>query len=89
LDLDEERLQNTLLAAAERCCPPLRALREALCSEGWNPHLSGSGPSLFLFPDSPAEAERMRSLASQLGAERWACHTLRQAPLTVNQWEHN
>jgi 4-diphosphocytidyl-2-C-methyl-D-erythritol kinase len=81
----EEHLRNGLLAAAERCCLPLRTLREALQAEGWTPHLSGSGPTIFLFPESPAEAARIRTCAEALGAECWGCRTLRQPPLKVRR----
>jgi 4-diphosphocytidyl-2-C-methyl-D-erythritol kinase len=73
---------NTLLAAAERCCPPLAALRAALTAAGWRPALSGSGPTLFLFPNSNAEAAAMQRAARRLGAQSWRCRTIRRPPLS-------
>lgn len=76
-------LGNTLLPAAERCCPALAHLRAGLQDAGWTPHLSGSGPTLFLLPNSPAEANRIHAAARALEAESWSCRTLRQPPLRV------
>ena len=73
---------NTLLAAAERCCPPLAALRAALTAAGWRPALSGSGPTLFLFPSSDAEAGAMQRAARRFGAQSWRCRTIRRPPLS-------
>jgi 4-diphosphocytidyl-2-C-methyl-D-erythritol kinase len=73
---------NTLLAAAERCCPPLAALRAALTAAGWRPALSGSGPTLFLLPNSDAEAGAMQRAARRLGAQSWRCRTIRRPPLS-------
>jgi 4-diphosphocytidyl-2-C-methyl-D-erythritol kinase len=81
--LEHASLANTLLPAAERCCPALARLRAGLQDAGWTPHLSGSGPTLFLLPDSAPEATRMRIVARALGAESWSCRTLRRPPLRV------
>lgn len=83
--LAEAALSNGLLPAAERCCPALAHLRAGLQDAGWRPHLSGSGPTLFLFPASPAEAAQMRRTARALGAESWSCRTLRQPPLRARK----
>jgi 4-diphosphocytidyl-2-C-methyl-D-erythritol kinase len=81
--LADASLTNTLLPAAERCCPALARLRAGLEAAGWTPHLSGSGPTLFLLPDSAPEATRMRAAARELGAETWFCRTLRRSPLQL------
>jgi 4-diphosphocytidyl-2-C-methyl-D-erythritol kinase len=79
--LPEDRLRNSLQAAAERCCPPLARLRTALEASGRKAHLSGSGPVLFLFPHSRAEAHAIAAEARARGADAYFCHTVRYAPL--------
>lgn len=81
--LDESVLMNGLLAAAERCCPPLAHLRAVLRAEGLRPHLSGTGPTLFLFTDDRAERRAILALARRLDAEAWPCRTLRARPLRL------
>lgn len=83
--LPEHLLRNGLLAAAERRCPPLAALRGALAEAGLWPHLSGSGPTLFVFPRDAAEARRARHVGRELDAEVWPCRTIRGRPLTVRR----
>lgn len=74
---------NSLLPAAERCCGPLAALRAALRAAGWRPYLSGSGPTLFHFPESPAEAEAIHRDAHRFGAQAWRCRTICRTPLRL------
>lgn len=74
---------NSLLAAAERCCPSLKTLRQALAAEGLRAHLSGSGPTLFVLAASPAEAEATVTVGRRLGAETWRCRTIGHRPVRL------
>lgn len=76
-------LRNSLLAAAERCCPVLGVLRRSLAQHGVHAHLSGSGPTLFVFAETRQEAADVADFGRRLGADVWVCRTIRRRPLRV------
>ena len=59
------RLENDLLAPARRLRPELDGLFDAVRSEGGDPRLTGSGPTIFSLEDEP---ERAAALAERLRA---------------------
>ena len=59
------RLENDLLAPARRLRPELDGLFEVVRSEGGEPRLTGSGPTVFSLEDDP---ERAAALAERLRA---------------------
>ena len=60
---DWGRLENDLLAPARRLRPELDGLFEVVRSEGGEPRLTGSGPTIFSLEDEP---ERAAALAERL-----------------------
>ena len=56
--------RNDLLAAARRLRPEIDDLVGLMLAAGADPHLSGSGPTLFALTDDP---ERARSIGEHLG----------------------
>jgi 4-diphosphocytidyl-2-C-methyl-D-erythritol kinase len=56
---------NDLLAPARRLRPEIDDLMGLMLAAGADPHLSGSGPTLFALTDDP---ERARSIGEHLGA---------------------
>lgn len=81
--LPQDLICNTLTAAAERCCPPLKALRQGLAAEGLRAHLSGSGPTLFVLAGSSAEAAVAALVGRRLGAEVLRCRTVSHPPIRL------
>lgn len=59
-----DRLGNDLEAPARRMSPYLTKMMDRLQEEGLRPYLSGSGPTLFLFPKK--EEERLKERLSSL-----------------------
>ena len=81
--LAEELLRNDLQTAAERCCPPLGAARQRLEAAGLHPHLTGTGPTLFLLADGASDAKAMARLAQVPDVDVLRCRTVRSKPVQV------
>jgi 4-diphosphocytidyl-2-C-methyl-D-erythritol kinase len=78
--------QNDLLAAARRLRPELDDLMAAIVDAGGDPHMTGSGPTLFsLTPD----AERADALAGRLAGSglRVTRTRTRSAPASIETLE--
>ena len=77
---------NDLLAAARRLRPEIDDLIRLMLAAGADPHLSGSGPTLFALTDDP---ERARSVEEHLAARgvRTIATRLRQAAARIEAIE--
>jgi 4-diphosphocytidyl-2-C-methyl-D-erythritol kinase len=74
--------QNDLLAAARRLRPELDDLLRVMRGAGADPHLTGSGPTLFALTDDP---QRAGSIQARLAAEgiRTIATRLRPRPASI------
>jgi 4-diphosphocytidyl-2-C-methyl-D-erythritol kinase len=77
---------NDLLAAALRLRPELDDLLRLMREAGADPHLTGSGPTLFALTDDP---QRSASIRARLAAEgvRTIATRLRQRPASIEAIE--
>ncbi|MCL4543510.1 MAG: 4-(cytidine 5'-diphospho)-2-C-methyl-D-erythritol kinase [Chloroflexi bacterium] len=81
--IPQHLLRNSLLGPALRCCAPLGRLRELLLQHGFQPHLSGSGPTMFVFIQSGEDIRKLATLAQRHDADLYQCRTIRGRPVLV------
>jgi 4-diphosphocytidyl-2-C-methyl-D-erythritol kinase len=78
--------RNDLLAAACRLRPELRDLMAAVADAGGDPHLTGSGPTLFSLTDDPERADAVAARLLRTGLRVTGTRT-RTAPASIEAVE--
>lgn len=73
-DLIDEYIFNDLEATALKICPPLAEIFQKIDSLSYIPHMSGSGPSLYILNAKSIDLENIKTLDDTLSL--YLCHTI-------------
>jgi 4-diphosphocytidyl-2-C-methyl-D-erythritol kinase len=83
MPIPEHLLVNSLEASALRVCPELHSLWSDLKGMGLQPHLSGSGPTVFMLIRDTQMEERLRTFAERADIEIIATRFWQTSPIQI------